>query len=138
MLKILLCCGGGFSSSALVSRLKKEIIENNMDNEYSIEYSPFLLAKDKTSEFDVIVCCPHLIMSVNNLIKDYNPDIPIYIMPPRMYGLIKAKEVVQDARDVVDIYNKTKINPVHFPGEDKPLKITRSISYRNANPSYTG
>lgn len=34
MIKILLCCGGSFSSSAVSSKAEKEIIENNMGNDY--------------------------------------------------------------------------------------------------------
>lgn len=41
MIKILLCCAGGFSSSALSTKVEKEIIENKMQNDYYIEFSPF-------------------------------------------------------------------------------------------------
>lgn len=64
MIKILLCCGGGFSSSALSSKAEKEILENNMQNDYSIEFSPFFTANNKISQFDILVCCPHLIYDV--------------------------------------------------------------------------
>lgn len=47
MIKILLCCGGGFSSSALSSKAEKEIIENNMENDFHIEFAPFMLAVKK-------------------------------------------------------------------------------------------
>jgi len=131
MIKILLCCGGGFSSSALTSKVKKEILENNMQNDYYIEFSPFILANKKMSEFDIIVCCPHLIMSVKKMVKDSNPNKPIYILPPRMYGMISFKELALDVIDVIDLYNKTKINPVYFPGEENTMMVTRSVAYRN-------
>lgn len=132
MIKILLCCGGGFSSSALTSKVKKEIVESNMQNDYYIEFSPFMLANKKVSEFDIIVCCPHLIMSVKKVVKDSNPDIPIYILPPRMYGLISFKELALDVVDAIDLYNKTKINPVYFPGEENTMMVTRYVAYRNS------
>lgn len=131
MIKILLCCGGGFSSSALSSKAKKEIIENNMEKDYHIEFSPFTLALKKSSEFDIIVCCPHLIYEVNKMLKTSKPNIPIYILPPKMYGLMNIKELALDVTDIIDIYNKNNINPVHFPGEENTMLITRNVAYRN-------
>ncbi|SHJ96555.1 Phosphotransferase system cellobiose-specific component IIB [Clostridium cavendishii DSM 21758] len=133
MIKILLCCGGGFSSSALCSKLHKEILENNMENDYSIEFSSFDLAKNKISEFDILVCCPHLKYDAVNMIKTLKPTKPIYILPPKMYGRINFKELAFDVIDAIDLYNKTQKNPVSFPGEENTLKITRYVAYRNSN-----
>lgn len=131
MIKILLCCGGGFSSSALSNKVKKEILENNMQDDYYIEFSPFSLAEQKMSEFDIIVCCPHLKFDVDKMIRTSTPDKPIYILPPVMYGMIRFKELSLDTIDAIALYNKTKINPVSFPGEENIHRVTRGIAYRN-------
>jgi cellobiose-specific phosphotransferase system component IIB len=131
MTKILLCCAGGFSSSALSNKAEKEIKENNMEKDYHIEFSPFTLAIKKSPEFDIIVCCPHLIFEVNKLLKTSKPNIPIYILPPKMYGMMDIKELALDVTDIIDIYNKSSINPVHFPGEENTMLITRNVAYRN-------
>lgn len=68
MIKILLCCGGDFSSSALCSKVEKEIFQNKMQNDYFIEFSPFFTAYKKISQFDVMVCCPHLIFDVKKIL----------------------------------------------------------------------
>ena len=60
MLKILICCGGGFSSSYVTERMKKEIVEKNLENEVNIEFYPFAIVEDKLSDVDIIMCCPHL------------------------------------------------------------------------------
>ncbi|WP_026887632.1 PTS sugar transporter subunit IIB [Clostridium beijerinckii] len=130
MIRILLCCGGGFSSSALASKVEKEILESNMQNDYSIEFSPFLLVNKRMNEFDIIVCCPHLIIDVKKLVKTSEIDIPIYILPPRMYGLISFKELALDVVDAINLYNETKINPVYFPGEENTMMVTRYLAYR--------
>lgn len=132
MIKILLCCAGGFSSSALSNKMNKEILDNNMQNDYYIEFSPFMLVNKKMSEFDIIVCCPHLIMSVKKLVENSNPDKPIYILPPRMYGLMNFKELVLDVIDAIDLYNRTEKNPVYFPGEENTMEVTRYVAYRNS------
>ena len=54
LLKMLLCCGGGFSSSYVVERMKKEIRENQLENEVFIEFSPFSLALDKIDRKSVV------------------------------------------------------------------------------------
>jgi len=131
MIKILLCCGGGFSSSALSRKIEKEILENNMQNDYSIEFSAFSLAIKKISEFDIVICCPHLRFDVKNMIKTINPDRPIYILPPKIYGQMNIKALIPDVIDVIDLYNKTKINPVCFPGEEDTFRIARNVAYRN-------
>ena len=57
MIKILLCCGGGFSSSYVAERMKKEIVEKHLDQKLMIEFSPFSIAYEKMNDFDIIVCC---------------------------------------------------------------------------------
>ena len=39
MIRILLCCGGGFSSSAIATRMKKEIKEKNLEVVYFVKDS---------------------------------------------------------------------------------------------------
>lgn len=102
-----------------------------MQEDYYIEFAPFSLASKRMAEFDILVCCPHLIMNVRNMLKTSDPNIPIYILPPRMYGLMNFKELVLDVVDIIDIYNKTKVNPVYFPGEENTMGVTRHVAYRN-------
>ena len=49
-----------------------------------------------------------------------------------MYGLISFKELALDVVDAIDLYNKTKINPVYFPGEENTMMVTRYVAYRNS------
>lgn len=129
MLKILLCCGGGFSSSYIVEKMKKEIIMNHLENDVMIEYSPFSIALEKINDFDIMVCCPHLNIYVKQLVKKTSLPIPIYMLPPKMYGRMEIKEIYKDALDIIDIFKKTRVNPVHFENEENVLKITRSKAY---------
>lgn len=130
MVKILLCCGGGFSSSYIVERMKKDIVNNGLDNDVIIAYSPFTLSLEVIDQYDVMICCPHLNVYIKPFIKNNDISIPIYVLPPRMYGNMDIVEIYQDVVDVIDIYKKTKMNPVHFPGEDIVLKIKRNKSYK--------
>ena len=60
MIKILLCCGGGFSSSAIATRMQKEIVERGWEDRYSIEFLPIGLGLKVLNDYDVIILCPHI------------------------------------------------------------------------------
>lgn len=131
MIKILLCCGGGFSSSFVAERMKKEIQNLGMEDDVMIEFSPFSIAKNRFLEFDIVVCCPHLNIYVKQLVEKEDIPIPIYVLPPRMYGNMEIKEIYQDACDLIQMFQETHQNPVHFPYEDNVLRITRQCAYRH-------
>lgn len=131
MLKILLCCGGGFSSSALAQKMQKDIQLHKMEDKVMIDFYPFSIAKDKYQEFDIIMCCPHLKMHIPSFVEKEQPQIPIYILPPRMYGLMKIKELYQDALDIIDIFHQHHKNPVFFPNEENILRVTRYVAYHH-------
>lgn len=131
MIRVLLCCGGGFSSSYVAERMKKEIIAKNLSNQLEMEFSPFSLVLEKIDNFDIIICCPHLNIYVKQLLEKTDVQVPIYILPPRMYGNMEIEEIYQDVIDLLEIYQQTYMNPVHFPGEENVLKITRQKAYKH-------
>lgn len=129
MIKILLCCGGGFSSSYVTERMKKEIVENHLEKEVMIEFSPFSISLEKINNFDIMVCCPHLNIYVKQLVAKQDISIPIYILPPRMYGKMEIQEIFQDAKDIIRIFQDNHVNPVCFPGEENVLRIKRQCAF---------
>ena len=58
MLKILICCGGGFSSSALAAHMEKEVQEKHLSDVASFEFVPFLHLKDRKEPYDIAMLCP--------------------------------------------------------------------------------
>ena len=132
MIRVLLCCGGGFSSSYIVEKMKKEIINKNISDKILIEYSPFSLSIEKIHDCDIMICCPHLNVYIKSFVESNDINIPIYVLPPRMYGKMEIEEIYLDYMDIIDIYNQTNINPVHFPGEENVLKIKRSKAYKKS------
>jgi len=131
MIKILLCCGGGFSSSAIASRMQKEIIDKGYKDRYSIEFLPFTLGLKELDRFDVVILCPHLKVELDKAIKSMKIDKPMYLLPPKMYGLMKFEEIIVDVEDVIKMYNENPTVPVKFPDEDNLLRITRGVAYRH-------
>jgi len=137
MLRVVICCGAGMSSSYLTQRLQKETKARGLENEVSFDFFSLEVglveAADVLKNYDVAMCCPHLKLVIDQLCKKEKLSCAMYIMPPRMYGTLYYDEVYQDARDVYEEFQKTHMNPFHFPGEESPLRIKRCEAYRNRN-----
>ena len=130
MIRILLCCGGGFSSSAQTVRAQKEIIEKGLQDELAVEFAPADVGVRNFEGFDVIFLCPHRKYRV----KEYNEKhvqnrIPMYLMPPKIYGFVHVEDLLQDAKDILEMFKENPQNPVHFPGEDNVMTIKRDKAY---------
>lgn len=137
MLNVVICCGAGMSSSYLTQRLQKEVKQRGLENEVSFDFFSLEIGKNEAAEvlknYDVAMCCPHLKIVINELCKKHDLTCAMYIFPPKMYGTLYFDEVYQDAKDVYEAFQKTHMNPFHFPGEENPLKIKRCEAYRNRN-----
>lgn len=137
MLKVVICCGAGMSSSYLTQRLQKETINRGLEKEVSFDFFSLEVgiaeAKKVLDQYDVAMCCPHLKYVIDELCKRETIDCAIYIMPPKMYGTLYYDEVYQDAKDVYEQFQISHMNPFHFPGEESILRIKRCEAYRNRN-----
>lgn len=132
MIRILLCCMGGFSSSAMIAKMKKDIPASEYADVLEVEFHPFSNAYEDMNGYDIMMCCPHLKYQVDSFIKAHHPNIPIYILPPRMYGGMTPKSLYEDACDVIEGYKKDHRNPWCFEGEENTLKIKRGVSHRES------
>lgn len=136
MIKILISCGAGMSSSFLCQKLQKACEEAGLENEYSFDFFPINVAgyeagAKKIEEYDVTMICPHLRLWIKELVEKQHPNKPIYVLPPQMYGTMIFEEVITEAKDIISGFEQTKMNPYHFPGEEQVLKIRRKCAYRN-------
>ena len=129
-LRVLICCGGGFSSSAMAKKVKDDINRHGLKDSVFAEFKPFVLVDEVIDDYDVIMCCPHLQYYVDRYVKEHHPTKPLYLIPPKMYGSMAIQDVMIDAIDVIDIFEKDGSNPVHFPGEENLLAIQRHKAYR--------
>lgn len=131
MLRILVCCLGGFSSSALSVKVDKEIKERHMEDQVEVNFKPFSLAARDFSGYDIIMVCPHQKYQV----KEYNQkyiknQLPVYLLPPKIYGSMELDTLMEDAIDILRLFKQNPNNPIYFPNEDNVMKIRRSLSYR--------
>lgn len=129
MLRLIVCCGGGMSSSVLSVKFKEEIIARGWQDKVSIDYMPLPFLFDHQDDYDIALLCPHLRYYLKKPIESGNVKIPLYIIPARLYGAMKLQPLVEDGMDALKRYHETHENPVYFPGEDG-MVTHRDCSYR--------
>ena len=114
MIRILLCCGGGFSSSAQTVRAQKEIIEKGLQDELAVEFAPADVGVRNFEGFDVIFLCPHRKYRV----KEYNEKHGI--TPQTINKSIREAISVTKVENIQEEYNISKDETI----EDIITKLT--------------
>lgn len=142
MLRIAICCGGGFSSSTMAAHLNKQLAESPYKDDVFLEFIPFSAlwgesaafvsgsVKERQDEVDVALCCPHLEYPAKDAVKQNRLRIPVFILPMRLYGQINIEGVVEEAQDVLELWKNGAQNPITFPDEPRSMTATRSVSHR--------
>ena len=131
MLKIMIMCLGGFSSSALAAQLENEAREKGMDDQVQFIFPKYGARSVETEgkDLDIVMLCPHMAVYADKLVKAY-PHMPFYIIPTRLYGMMKAEELIEDAEDAIAGFQETGMNPFHFEGENVAIRVHRTVSHR--------
>ena len=142
MLRIAICCGGGFSSSTMAAHLNKQLAESEYKDDIFLEFIPFSglwgesaafadgRVKERQDGVDVALCCPHLEYPAKTAVKEGRLRIPVFILPMRLYGQISIDQVVEEAEDVLELWNNGAQNPILFPDEPRSMTATRNVSHR--------
>lgn len=128
MLKIAICCGGGFSSSALAAHLEKEVSRLHLEDQVQFIFIPIVHLLERMNEVDIAMVCPHCEWKVRQDAKKYT--IPVAVIPPRLYGLMPVRDFVEDAQDLMELWKDGTPNVVTFADEPRPLAVKRTVSHR--------
>lgn len=128
MLRIGICCLGGFSSSALVNHLQEDLKKLGLEDQVSFVFIPYSKLLERESEVDIGMVCPHSeTYAKANAAKH---SIPVTVIPTRLYGLMSAQAFIEDAEDLLELWKKGMPNLVHFEEEPRPLVVKRLVSHR--------
>ncbi len=142
MLRIAICCGGGFSSSTMAAHLNRQLEEKGLQDEVFLEFIPFSAlwgesaafnsghVEQRQDEVDVALCCPHLEFPAKSAAKQGKLRIPVFILPMRLYGQIDIEGVIEEAEDVLELWRNGTPNPIVFPDEPRSMTATRNVSHR--------
>lgn len=141
MLRIAICCGGGFSSSTMAAHLNNQLKEKGLDDEVYLEFIPFGALRDgptgafnvrtnRQEEVDVALLCPHLEFSAKRAADQGQLHIPVFVLPMRLYGLVDIENLIEEAEDVLELWKSGAPNPVVFPDELRSMTSMRTVSHR--------
>ena len=142
MLRIAICCGGGFSSSTMAAHLNKQIEEKNLGDEVFLEFIPFAnlygsdaafvsnVNRERQDEVDVALLCPHLEFDAKRAAAEGKLHIPVFVLPMRLYGLVDIENLIEDAEDVIKLWKVGAPNIVAFPDEPRSVIAKRTVSHR--------
>lgn len=140
MLRIAICCGGGFSSSTMAASLEKQVKEKHLEDTVSFQFIPFsglwggsaafvnAAGKDRQDEVDVALLCPHLEYPLKQNLDKLR--IPCFVLPMQLYGALPVEHLIEEAEDVLELWNSGAKNPILFPGEPRSMTAARACSHR--------
>lgn len=132
MLRILVCCAGGMSSGILAKKLQKDADTLGVGDRVHAECRGFKSSYKDFDKFDIVMCCPHQRYEIPKMMAEHGDviNIPLTVIPPRMYGTFRLEDIVTDAVDLIEVYLQNHENPCHFPDEGTDISVQRSYSHR--------
>lgn len=99
MMRILLVCNAGMSTSMLVARMEKAAKMKNMEVE--IAAFPLTQAEKELNEWDVVMLGPQVRHCLNQLQK-VSEGTPVAVIDMRDYGLMNGENVLNSAIKMIN------------------------------------
>lgn len=99
-IKVLLCCGGGFSSGMLAQKARKEAKKREIDITFDAKSES--QASDYLSKVDALLLGPHYekdLEKFKNLAKPF--DVPVSVIPKSIYGMVDGAGLVDYTIDLI-------------------------------------
>ncbi|WP_028041913.1 PTS sugar transporter subunit IIB [Candidatus Stoquefichus massiliensis] len=105
MVRILLVCAGGMSTSLLMLRMQEEAQKQNLD--VSVEAGPEKNIEEYMGKFDVLLLGPQVRYALGNIRKVCEGKVPYDVIDMRDYGMMNGKKVLEKAIEMYkDFYHK--------------------------------
>lgn len=105
MIRIMLACAGGMSTSLLMNKMKEEA--DNRGLEVSVEAIGEKTLEQHLGKFDVLLLGPQVRYVIPNVKKILAGKIPFDVIDMRDYGLMNGEKVLAAALKMYDdFYNK--------------------------------
>lgn len=96
MIKIILACAAGMSTSLLVKKMQEEAERSNI--EASIKAIPESTIEAHLDECDVILLGPQVRFMLEDVRKIAEPkNIPVEVVPMQFYGMMNGKATLEIA-----------------------------------------
>lgn len=99
-MRIILCCGGGFSTSILAKRMRAEAETRGID--CTVEAFAEIEMRDKMQDCDVCLIGPQISYYKDNLQKIASKyGTRIAVIPNMIYGMMKGDEALDQALSLI-------------------------------------
>ena len=97
MYRVLVCCGGGMSSSLLMAKTREAIESHGLADELSVDFYPLQLALARMGECDCVLVAPQVGYAIDR-IREAAGDVPCAVIPPEPYGMMDGERILEIAR----------------------------------------
>lgn len=104
MVKVLLVCNAGMSTSLLVTAMNKAAVARNIELE--IIALPLTAAEGQLDKWDVVMLGPQVRHCLPNLKKIADGKVPIDIIDMKDYGLMRGDNVLTTALQKIEEFQK--------------------------------
>ncbi len=92
-LRVLLCCGAGFSSGFLAQKARQAAKKRNLD--MSIDARSESVVREYVNKMDVLLVGPHYEGALAKLKEEYEPlGIKVKLIPSAIYSALDGEELV--------------------------------------------
>lgn len=99
MIRIVLCCASGMSTSLIVEKMKRAAMEQNIEVDIKAAGSQNL--KEVLQNADVILLGPQMRYALKK-IEGEAPDVPIAHIGMKEYGMMNGRAILQQALKLIE------------------------------------
>lgn len=106
MVKIMLACSAGMSTSLLVTRMEKAAAERGLECKIWAVSETQLLTEYTNEPADVILVGPQVRFRLNGIKEQVKNAIPVDVIDMRTYGMMDGAKVLDQALKMVEDWKK--------------------------------
>ena len=106
MVKIMLACSAGMSTSLLVTRMEKSAAERGLECKIWAVSETQLLTEYTNDPADVILVGPQVRFRLNGIKEQVKHAIPVDVIDMRTYGMMDGAKVLDQALKMIEDWKK--------------------------------
>lgn len=106
MVKIMLACSAGMSTSLLVTRMEKSAAERGLECKIWAVSETQLLTEYTNDPADVILVGPQVRFRLNGIKEQVKNAIPVDVIDMRTYGMMDGAKVLDQALKMIEDWKK--------------------------------
>lgn len=102
MLKIMLACSAGMSTSLLVTRMEKAAAERGLECKIWAVSETALTTEYNSDPCDVLLIGPQVRFRLNSIKEQTKGEVPVEVIDMRTYGMMDGSKVLDQALKMLE------------------------------------